>query len=127
MTGPPARRPATSDPGGIQARADGHQVEVRTYDGELIRIVSSSVAADMVRARLADDLQHCLRLKLGIRWLPPRFDRPSGRPDLKQMERREPGRYAALWRGTRDARVGKGALGRRTVDRAVAFMATKHS
>ena len=127
MTSQSAGNPATSDPGGIQARADGHQVEVRTYDGELIRIVSSSVAADMVRARLADDLQHCLRLKLGIRWLPPRFDRPSGRPDLKQMERREPGRYAALWRGTRDARVGKGALGRRTVDRAVAFMATKHS
>jgi hypothetical protein len=127
VTGPPTRRPAKSDPGGIQARADGQQVEVRTYDGELIRIVASSVAADMVRARLADDLQHCLRLKLGIRWLPPRFDRPSGRPDLNQMERREPGRYATLWRGTRDARVGKGALGRRTVDRAVAFITTKHS
>jgi tRNA G10 N-methylase Trm11 len=27
--------------------------------------------------------------KLGIRWLPPRFDRPSGRPDLNQMERRD--------------------------------------
>lgn len=121
MTGSKAPRPAKSDPGGIQARADGHQVEVRDFGGELIRIVTSSVAADMVRARLAGDLQHCLRLKLGIRWLPTRFDRPSGRPDLNQIERGEPGRYAALWRGTRDARTGKGALGRRTVDSAVAF------
>jgi hypothetical protein len=126
MISPPTGKPVKSDPGGIQARADGQQVEVRTYEGELIRIVPSSLAADMVRARLADDLQHCLRLKLGIRWLPPRFDRPSGRPDLNQMERRDPARYAALWRGTLDARLGKGALGRRTVDRAVAFMTTKH-
>ena len=121
MTGPPTRRPAKSDPGGIQARADGQQVEVRTYEGELIKIVPSSMAEDMVRVRLADDMKHGLRLKLGIRWLPPRFDRPSGRPDLNQMERRDPGRYAALWRGTLDARVGKGALGRRTIDRSVRF------
>jgi hypothetical protein len=63
-------------------------------------------------------------LKLGIRWLPSRFDRPSGRPDLDEMERREPGRYGSLWRGTVDARVGRRALGRRTIDRAVGF-ATK--
>jgi len=121
MTGPPAAQPAQSDPGGFQARADGQQVEVRTFEGELIRIVPSSVAGDLVQARLADDLRHCLRLKLGIRWLPPRFDRPSGRPDLDQMQRRDPGRYATLWRGNRDAHVGKGALGRRTVDGAVRF------
>ena len=78
-----------------------------------------------VRVRLADDMKHSLRLKLGIRWLPPRFDRPSGRPDLNQMERREPARYGALWRGTLDARVGKGALGRRTIDRAVRFASTR--
>lgn len=121
MTGPPAPWPLPADPGGFQARADGQQVEVRTYEGELIKIVPSSMAEDMVRVRLADDMKHGLRLKLGIRWLPPRFDRPSGRPDLNQMERRDPGRYAALWRGTLDARVGKGALGRRTIDRSVRF------
>jgi hypothetical protein len=125
LNSPPATRPLPTDPGGFQARADGQQVEVRTYEGELIRIVPSSVADDMVQARLADDMRHCLRLKLGIRWLPPRFDRPSGRPDLNQMERREPARYSALWRGTLDARGGKGALGRRTIDRAVRFASKK--
>jgi hypothetical protein len=121
MTGPPAAPPAQSDPGGIQARADGQQVELRTFDGELVGAVPSSVADDLVRSRLADDLRHGLRLKLGIRWLPPRFDRPSGRPDLKQMQRRQPERYEALWRGTLDAHSGKGALGRRTDDRNVLF------
>jgi hypothetical protein len=119
--GPPASRPLPTDPGGFQARADGQRVEVRTYEGELVGVVSSSAADDMVRGRLADGMKHGLRLKLGIRWLPPRFDRPSGRPDLDHMQRRNPERYAALWRGTRDAVVGKGALGRRTVDRAVQF------
>ena len=121
MTGPPATRLISSDPGGTQARADGQQVEVRTYEGELIRIVPSSVADGLVDAQLADGLQHCVRLKLGIRWLPPRLDRPSGRPDLDQMQRRDPERYAKLWKGTLDARTGKGALGRRTVDRALRF------
>jgi hypothetical protein len=121
MTGPPAPRPAQSDPGGLQARADGQQVEVRTYEGELIRIIPSCVADTLVHERLADDLGRCVRLRLGIRWLPPRLDRPSGRPDLDQMQRRDPGRYGKLWRGTLDAHVGKGALGLRTVDRAVRF------
>jgi hypothetical protein len=121
VTGPPAARPTQSDPGGLQARADGQQVEVRTYEGELIRIVPSSVAANLVQSQLADELRHCIRLKLGFRWLPPRLDRISDRPNLEQMQRRDPGRYAALWRGTRDAHIGKGALGRRTLDRAVRF------
>jgi hypothetical protein len=124
MTGPPAARPHPADPGGNQARADVQQVEVRTFEGELIRIVPASAAADLVQSRLADDLRHCVRLKLGIRWLPPRFDRPSGRPDLDRLQRREPGRYAALWRGTLDAHTGKGALGRHTIDRAVRFAPT---
>ena len=124
MTGPPAARLLAPDPGGYQARADGQQVEVRTFEGELIRIVPASVADDLVKARIADDLRYCLRLKLGIRWLPPRFDRPSGRPDLNQLQRRDPGRYAALWRGTHDAHVGNGALGRRTVDGVVQFAPT---
>jgi hypothetical protein len=121
MTGPPAPRPLPSDPGGNQARADGQQVEVRTFEGDLIRIVPWSMADYLIQRQLADDLRHCVRLKLGIRWLPPRLDRPSGRPDLAQMQRREPGRYAGLWRGTLDARTGKGALGRRTADKAIRF------
>src|SRR4051812_36565855 len=116
MTGPPAARPLQTDPGGLQARADGQQVEVRTYEGELIRVVTAPVAQGLIDGGLADDLRHCVRLKLGIRWLPPRFDRASGRPDLERMQRREPDRYAALWRGTLDARVGKRALGRGVVD-----------
>lgn len=124
MNGPPAIRPDQSDPGGFQARADGPQVEVRTYEGDLIRIVPPSVAAKLVQSRLADDLRHCVRLKLGFRWLPPRLDRISDRPDLDQMQRRDPKRYAAFWRGARDAHMGKGALGRRTVDGAVRFSST---
>jgi hypothetical protein len=93
----------------------------------LLRVVPASVADDLLRARLADDLKHCLRLKLGIRWLLPRLDRPSGRPDLNEMQRRDPGRYAALWQGTLDAHVGRGALGRRTVDRGVRFPASRTS
>lgn len=92
-----------------------------------IRIVPRSVADALVQAQIADDLEHSLRLKLGIRWLPPRFDKPSGRPDLDQMRRRDPGRYAALWRGTLDARAGKGALGRRTIDGSVSFPPTRPS
>jgi hypothetical protein len=125
LTGPPAARQLPSDPGGFQARADGQQIEVRTYEGDLVGMVSPAAADDMVRAQLADGMKHGMRLKLGIRWLPPRFDRPSGRPDLNQMERRDPGRYAALWRGTLDARIGKGALGRRTIDGAVRFASKK--
>ena len=119
MTGPPDARPPHTDPGGIQARAEGQRVEVRSYEGELIRVVNPSVAQELVRCGLADELGHGVRLKLGIRWLPPRLDRPSGRPDLDQLQRRDPERYAALWRGTRDAHQGKGALGRSVVDASV--------
>jgi hypothetical protein len=119
VIGPPAAGPTPSDPGGLQAGADVQQVEVRTYEGELVRIVTSSVAAELVRTRLADDLTHCVRLKLGIRWLSPRLDRASGRPDLDYMQRRDPERYNALWSGTRDAHVGKGAVGRRVIDQSL--------
>jgi len=95
MTGPPATGPAQADPGGFQAGADGQQVEVRTYEGELIRVVPASVADALVQAQVADNLKHSVRLKLGVRWLPPRFDRPTGRPDLDQMRRRDPGRVSA--------------------------------
>jgi hypothetical protein len=116
VTGPPAARPAHADPGGHQARADGQQVEVRTYEGELIRIASPALAKELIRAGLAVDVKRCVRLKLGIRWLPSRLDRPSGRPDLDRMQRQEPSRYGALWRGVLDSHVGKGALGRGLVD-----------
>lgn len=126
MNRPPAARPAQADPGGLQARADGRQVEVRTYEGGLIRVVPSASARKLVDVGLADDLKYCVRLKLGIRWIQPRLDEASGRPDLDQMQRRDPDRYAALWRGTRGARVGKGALGRNMIDRSVGFMPTRH-
>lgn len=99
----PAERPSSNAPGATRARADGQTLEVRTAEGELIRIVNSSVADELVRAGLADKLKHSIRLKLGIRWLPTRSERPSGLPDLDQMRSREPQRYAAIWRGKRDA------------------------
>jgi hypothetical protein len=119
MTGPPAVRPAQADPGGFQARADGQQVEVRSYGGDLIRIVSPDVAQALIDVGLGDAQEHCIRIKNGLRWVPARFDRPSGRPDLEHMKRRDPERYRALWRGTEDAHVGRGALGRSTIDRSV--------
>ena len=125
MTRAPAVRPFPTDPGGHQARADGQRVEVRTYEGDLVRIVPVSQAQELIDQGLADNLKHCVRLKLGIRWLPPRFDRPSGRPDLDEMRRKNPARYAAVWRGTRDAHIGKGALGRSAVDATVHFQQTK--
>src|ERR1035441_2309751 len=112
MTDPPTPGLQKTDPGGIQARADGQQVEVRTVEGDLVRTVIAELAQSLVDAGLAENLRHCVRLKLGIRWLPPSFDRPSGRPDLDQMRRRQPDRYSAIWRGTQDAHSGKGALGR---------------
>jgi len=121
MTGPPDTPPGRTDPGGFQARADGHAVEVRTYEGDLVRIVDRSAIQPLIDGKLADDLTHCVRLKLGIRWLPPRLDRASGRPDLSQMQRREPKRYAAIWSGAEDPHVGKGALGRSRIDRVVHF------
>jgi hypothetical protein len=121
MTGPPAGRPTQTDPGGIQALARGRRVEVRTYEGDLVRIVEAAVADELVQSGLADNLTHSLRLKLGIRWLPPRFDKPSGPPDLNQLQKQDPDRHDALWKGTRDARVGKRALGRRTTDARIPF------
>jgi hypothetical protein len=125
VTGPPAAQTAQSDPGGFQARADGQQVEVRTYDGELIMKVSPIVAEELLRNNVADDLKHCLRVKLGIRYLPPRLDCVGGRPDLQQMQRRDPDRYTELWRGNHNAHTGKGALGRRVMDSTIHVRPTR--
>src|SRR4051794_8150047 len=38
--GPPDARPFQTDPGGLQARADGQQVEVHTFVGDLVRILA---------------------------------------------------------------------------------------
>jgi hypothetical protein len=115
-TGPPAVRPAPSESGGPQAPAEGQRVEVRTYEGELIGRLPRDRAKELLDGGLADELPRYLRLKLGIRWMPPQLDKPSGRPDLEQMQRREPERYDDFWRGKRDARIGKGALGRCLID-----------
>jgi hypothetical protein len=47
--------------------------------------------------------------------------RGGDRPDLKILRRRDPERFAALWRGTRGTHTGKGALGRSRTDRTVPF------
>jgi hypothetical protein len=127
MRDSPAEGPTSNDPGGLRARPHGHKVEVRTHEGELIRIVNASVGDELVRAGLAENSRYGVRLKLGIGWQPPRLDRSSGCPDLEQMRRKEPGRYASLWRGTHGARTGKGALGRQIVDHSVVFAAQQSS
>jgi hypothetical protein len=92
-------RPIQAAPGGFRAWAKGQRVEVRDYDGELIRTVTPHVARQLLENELVDELAHSLRLKLGVRWLPPRLDKASGDPDLEQMRKREPERYADIWRG----------------------------
>jgi hypothetical protein len=115
---PPAARPTLT-------RADGDRVEVRDFDGELIRIVSFQTASKLLEPGplghpLAERAAGHIRLKLGIRWLPPRdAKRPSGRPDLEEVKRREPGRYAANWRGDHDPHIGRGAIGKGTVDQVI--------
>lgn len=125
MRDSPAVRPIQAAPGGYQARADGQGVEVRTYEGELVGILSTCAANELVQAGLADNLKHSVRLNLGIRNLTSRFDKPSGRPDLDQMRRRDPDRYKKFWQGSMKARVGKGALGRSTTDSSVCFSGTR--
>jgi hypothetical protein len=104
-------------------RADGDRVEVRDFDGELIRIVSIQTAIKLLNPGpfgrpLAERAAGHIRLKLGIRWIPPRdAKRPSGRPNLVEMQRREPERYADNWRGSSNPHIGRGAIGQITVDR----------
>ncbi len=122
MSPPGAARPshpAWRQPG---ARAAGAVCKVYGDDGELIRRVDVVTARQLVDAGLADPVgrtQH-VRLKLGIRWI-PEMDVAAGRPDLEEMKRRNPGRYAALWRGTVDAKTGHGAIGRARPDRPIIF------
>jgi len=112
---------AATDPGGTQAQTDGQTVEVRSYEGDLVRKVAPSIADELVAVGIGDRMKYSIRLKLGIRWLPPRYDKPAGPPDLHQMKRKDPERYAALWRGTEGVHTGKGALGRSRTDRVVLF------
>ena len=116
MNSAPAPRPASTP-----TRTLGQRVEVRSYEGDLIRTVASEKGAELFTAGLADQVGDYLRLKLGIRWIPPRSLRPSGRPDLQELKDREPERYADKWRGSLDPHVGRGALGRRTTDRIIVF------
>jgi hypothetical protein len=57
MNGFPGTRPQPTDPGGFQARADGQQVEVRTYEGELIRNSSANGSGALGRVPARRDPQ----------------------------------------------------------------------
>ena len=99
-------------------RADGHRIEVRTYDGDLIRTVSLETAKELTKpGGLAKWTPSHVRLNPAIRWVSPRdAKRRSGRPDLDELSRREPDRYADNWSHSHDPHIGQGALGRSTVD-----------
>ena len=103
--------------GGAQAK---HTVEVRTFERELIKTVSREEADNLVSSGLAVAAGQHVRLKLGIRWR-PNSERSSPRPDLNELKRRQPERYAEIWAGNRNATAqhGKGMLGRRGVDEVV--------
>ena len=116
MNSPPAVRP-TSTP----TRTLGRRIEVRSYEGDLIRTVAPEKGAELCTAALVDQVGDYLRLKLGIRWIPSRGEKPSGPPNLEELKDRDPERYADKWRGSLDPHVGRGALGRRTTDRIIVF------
>lgn len=104
-----------------RARADGQRAEVRSFEGELLRRVPAAAAEELFTAGLVDQVGDYLRLKQGIRWIPPRTLKPSGRPDLQELKARDPEHYADNWRGSHDPHVGRGALGRGVVDRVIVF------
>jgi hypothetical protein len=115
---PAALRPTTT-------RARGQRVEVRNFDGELVRTVSVETAEKLLQpgplgCPIAERSGDHIRLKLGIRYISPRdAKRPSGQPNLTEMQRREPERYADNWRGSSNPHIGRGAIGKITVDRQV--------
>ena len=82
--------------------------------------VQPSVAKLLVANNLGDRTAggH-ICLKLGILWGPSRNGDVGGHPDLNKMRREEPQRYAEIWRGNREAHIGKGALGRVLDDHTV--------
>ena len=97
-------------------------------DGKLLNYVSDAVA----QRYLTDGTAHAVRQHDGriarlYRRMPSERVHTAGfatahldKPDLDQMRRKDPDRYAALWRGTISARTGRGALGRIGIDRSMA-------
>lgn len=121
MNSPPAARPSYSSPEtpGSQA-APG--VWLRDADGNGGRRISAGRAERLVAGGVALRVSAAgdLRLRAGIRMaLDSDLSMSNGMPDLSELQRRQPERYAAFWRGTKDARTGKGALGRSRTDRTV--------
>src|SRR5215468_1127312 len=90
--------------GGSQAQ---RTVELRTCEGELVRKVTAVERKQLIDLGLAAPSGQHLRLKPGIRWH-PNSDRPSPPPDLEELRRRQPDRYAVIWKGNRNATAPKG-------------------
>lgn len=103
--------------GGSQAQ---RTVEVRTFEGELVGKVTAAKGEQLITTGLGVPAGQHVRLKLGIRWH-PNSERPSPPPDLRELQRRQPGRYADIWAGNRNATApkGKGMLGRCGTDEVV--------
>jgi hypothetical protein len=65
---------------------------------------------NLVHEQRADDLRHCVRVAARYSVATAPRSAVSGRPDLDQMQRRDPGRYGKLWRGTVMPTWGKARL-----------------
>jgi hypothetical protein len=103
--------------GGSQAK---RTVEVRTFEGDLVGMVPTAKGEQLITAGLGARAGQHIRLKLGIRWR-PNSERPAPPPDLREMQRRQPDRYAAVWAGNRNATAprGQGMVGRRGADEVI--------
>ena len=108
---PPETAVSRSAPGVIQARAGGRTVEVRSYEGSLLRKASEAECDALVVAGLAIRGAHFVRLQPTIKVPNMRAigDSTSRLPDLELMRKRQPVRYAAIWRGGKNNLVGQRA------------------
>jgi hypothetical protein len=117
MSAPPAARPETS-------RAGGRGVEVCTAAGQFFRRLPLARAQELVDSGFGviDGERVRLRSGMDLDRISVRDEhKHSGeRPDLTLIDRE---RYESNWRGSNDPHVGRGALGRRTVNRSIVFRA----
>jgi hypothetical protein len=119
VNSPPAARPSQASPERPGAKAAG-EVWLRDFGGDGARRIPRALADRLVADGVCDRVSAAghVRLKLGIRSVLD-CEGSNGQPDLNELRRRQPERYAANWRGSQHPHIGRGALGRTAIDETV--------